>query len=83
MEASVSAADDPAMEPIFLTPREAFLIMSDFIWDYAQRAGDDLITLLGGTDLEADGQPADPAAWEDWLVSVKRIESGLPPRSGA
>lgn len=32
-----------------LTSREAFLVMSNYIWRNAQRAGDDLITLLGDT----------------------------------
>ena len=64
-----------------LTPREAFLAMTDYIWRYAQSAGDDLITLLGDTTLEADGEPTDPAAWTDWLTSVNRIRGGLPPRS--
>jgi hypothetical protein len=65
-----------------LTPREAFLVMSDFIWEFAQRAGDDLLTLIGDTGIEDDGGPTDPAAWEDWLASVERIRSGLAPRSG-
>lgn len=78
----MSSQDNAIPESVLLTPSEAFLVMSDFIWDYAQRAGDDLITLLGGTDLEGDGLPGDPAAWEDWLDSVRRIKSGLPPRSG-
>lgn len=64
-----------------LTTREAFLVMSDFIWRFAQRAGDDLITLLGDTALEADGAPTDPAAWEDWVNCVDRIRSGVPPRA--
>lgn len=55
--------------------------MSDYIWRYAQLAGDDLITLLGDTELEADGQSTDPAAWEDWIASVERIKAGQPPRA--
>jgi hypothetical protein len=64
-----------------LTPHQAFLAMTDYIWRYAQTAGDDLITLLGDTDIEADGQPTDPAAWDDWLASVCRIVAGQPPRT--
>ena len=64
-----------------LTPRQAFLVMTDYIWRYAQIAGDDLITLVGDTDIEADGAPTDPAAWDDWLVSVRRILEGRPPRT--
>lgn len=81
MEASMSSLDElPSPEPS-LTAREAFLVMSDYIWHYAQLAGDDLITLLGDTELEADGQPTDPAAWEDWVASVERIMAGHSPRT--
>jgi hypothetical protein len=77
----MSSANTPAAEQVALTPREAFLVMTDYIWRYAQSAGDDLITLLGDTTLESDGEPTDPAAWTDWLKSVERVRSGLPPRS--
>jgi hypothetical protein len=66
-----------------LTPREAFLVMSDFIWNFAQRAGDDLLTLIGDTDLMKDGMPVDPAAWSDWLTSVALVKSGRAPRAEA
>jgi len=55
--------------------------MTDFIWEFAQRAGDDLMTLIGDTGIEADGGPTDPAAWDDWLASVAKIRSGKAPRS--
>lgn len=59
---------DPGGEEV-LTARQAFLVMSDFIWEFGQRAGDDLIILIGGTVIEADGKPTDPAAWDDgWRV---------------
>lgn len=74
----MSFLDDPD-EPT-LSRRDAFLVMSDYIWQYAQRAGDDLATLLGDTELERDGMPGDPAAWDDWLASVAKIRSGKPPR---
>lgn len=67
-------------KPDTLTSREAFLAMTDFIWEYAQRAGDDLLTLIGDTAIEADGDPTDPAAWDDWLASVAKIRAGRPPR---
>jgi hypothetical protein len=64
-----------------LTDEQAFQVMRDFLWQFARRAGDDLITLLGDIEPLEDGQPTDPAAWEDWLESVRRIRSGLPPRT--
>lgn len=64
-----------------LTVREAFLAMTDFIWEFGQSAGDDLLTLIGDTDIEADGGPTDPGAWESWLESVAKIRSGRGPRS--
>jgi hypothetical protein len=63
-----------------LTEREAFLAMSEFLWQYAQRAGDDLITLLGDTKIQPDGGPTDPAAWQDWLECVEHVRSGFPLR---
>lgn len=74
----MSFLDDPD-EPV-LSSRDAFLVMSDYIWQYAQQAGDDLMTLLGDTQLERDGMPGDPAAWEDWQASVAKIRAGRAPR---
>lgn len=71
--------DSPALRKE-LTDRQAFLAMSEFLWQYARRAGDDLITLLGDIELEPDGRPTDPAAWDDWLECVRRVKAGLPPR---
>ena len=76
----MSFLDSVEPEESALTAREAFLVMSDYIWRYAQQAGDDLITLLGDTELEPDGMPGDPAAWDDWIASVERIRSGKQPR---
>ena len=65
-----------------LTPRQAFRAMTDFVWEFAQRAGDDLLTLIGDTEIESDGEPADLAAWDDWLDSVRKIQAGESPRGG-
>lgn len=59
-----------------LTEREAFEAMSRFLWQYANRAGDDLITLLGDIHIEEDGIPTDPAAWDDWLSCVRAVKEG-------
>lgn len=53
--------------------REAFVAMSRFLWQFANRAGDDLLTLLGDIGTEADGGTTDPAAWDDWLACVRSV----------
>lgn len=80
-EGSLSSPESPVPAEDLLTPRQAFLAMTDFIWEFAMRAGDDLLTLIGDTGLEADGLPTDPAAWDDWLASVATSRSGKAPRS--
>ncbi|WP_022894477.1 hypothetical protein [Agromyces subbeticus] len=77
----MSSPDNGDSEADLISTEEAFLAMTDFIWQFAQRAGDDLLTLIGDTGIEADGGPTDPAAWEDWLACVARIRAGIPPRS--
>ncbi|MFK8905880.1 hypothetical protein [Streptomyces sp. YS-3] len=49
---------------------QAFEAMSRFIWQFANRAGDDLLTLLGDISME-NGKTFDPAAWTDWMECVK------------
>jgi hypothetical protein len=58
-----------------LTEREAFQAMSLFLDQFAERAGDDLLTLLGDITIEADGGTTDPAAWEDWMRCVAEVKS--------
>ena len=50
---------------------EAFRAMSRFLLQFANRAGDDLLTLIGDVHIEPDGGPFDPAAWTDWLECVR------------
>ncbi|MDQ0649411.1 hypothetical protein QFZ53_003607 [Microbacterium natoriense] len=58
--------------------------MSEFVWRFANRAdGNDLLTLLGDTDVSFDGYPTDPASWFDWLASLDWIASGNEPQSGS
>ena len=57
-----------------LSDREAFDAMSLFLNRYAEQAGDDLVTLLGGLQLMKDGEPTDPAAWSDWLSCVSDVK---------
>jgi hypothetical protein len=68
------------MSDYVLSEREGFLAMSRFLWQFANRAGNDLLTLLGDIHIEADGGPTDPAAWEDWIACVRTVkeEAGDP-----
>ena len=60
---------------------EAFLAMTDYIWRYAQVAYDGPLTLAGDTDIMPRSWPVDPAAWGNWLDSVRRIRRRQPPRT--
>lgn len=51
--------------------KEAFVAMGLFLTQYYQRAGNDMETLIADITLEVDGQPLDPAAWDDWLECVR------------
>lgn len=69
--------------PMMLTVEEAFAVMSAFVWDFAQRAGDDLLTLIGDTEIMTDGRSTDPAAWDDWLACVQRVRMAEELRPGS
>lgn len=64
------------MSDYAMDEREAFVALSRFLWQYANRAGDDLLTLLGDIDLLADGTTNDPAAWTDWMACVRSVMDG-------
>jgi len=70
---SAARADGSLATVSQLTERLAFLAMVQFLRQYAERAGDDLITLLGDVESMGDGQPTDPAAWSDWLACVEEV----------
>ncbi len=57
-----------------ITIREAFIALRLFLEQYYQRAGNDLETLIADITIERDGQPLDPAAWDDWVASVRRAQ---------
>jgi hypothetical protein len=51
--------------------------MTLFVNQFADRAGDDLLTLLGDISLRR-ATTSDPAAWGDWLACVAEVkERGL------
>lgn len=56
-----------------MNDKEAFAAMSPFLAQYYRRAGNDMETLIADIALEADGQPLDPAAWDDWLECVRTV----------
>jgi hypothetical protein len=58
-----------------ISERAAFDAMRLFIEQFAVRAGDDLLTLLGDISPRPDGGPFDPAAWDDWLRCVEAVKS--------
>jgi hypothetical protein len=62
------------MSGVFLDPSQAFAVMSLFVTDFASRAGDDLLTLIGDIS-EWEGATMDPAAMEDWLLCVERVRA--------
>jgi hypothetical protein len=38
----------------------------------------DLADLLAGYRLDADGQPRDPALWQEWTDAVAQVMAGKP-----
>lgn len=76
----------PAAPDIAALPRlsalEAFDAMRVFIenhWEHGLKESDDLVWLLSAMNREtaiwADGGPADPAMWGDWLVALAKVKS--------
>lgn len=58
-----------------LTLKEAFVAMRLFLEEYYQRtSSDDVGSLLGDLDFLDDGGTADPAAWEDWIECVEKVQ---------
>ena len=56
-----------------MNEREAFTVMSIFLKQFADRAGDDLLTLLGDIYMDSEGETFDPAAWDDWMDCVRAV----------
>ena len=57
-----------------LSYSEAFEAMKDFLDKFYQKTkSDDVGSLLGDLSLLSDGCTADPAAWDDWLNTIKKV----------
>jgi hypothetical protein len=61
-----------------LTLREGYLAMFAFLDEQARqdRPTSEFDLHLSSMSCLADGMPADPAAWSDWLAAVDRARSG-------
>jgi len=58
-----------------MTEYEAFIAMQYFLEQFYERTGsDDVGALLGDMLILDDGETMDPAAWEDWIVAVKKAK---------
>jgi hypothetical protein len=61
-----------------VTNLQAFNIMKQYLNSfYHKTKSDDIGSLLGDIWLLEDGLTADPAAWEDWVDSIKSIIPGF------
>lgn len=64
------------MRKKMLSPEQAFRAMFIFLSEYYDRTGgiSELGSVLSDIQLiRADGLPADPAAWDDWLVAIEAV----------
>ncbi len=61
------------MRKKMLSPEQAFRAMFVFLSEYYDRTGgsSELGSVLSDIQMiRADGLPADPAAWDDWLAAI-------------
>jgi hypothetical protein len=60
-----------------ISVRQAYVAMYQYLKRiYDLTGSDELGGLLGSMSLLPDGQPADPAAWSDWLRAVGDATEG-------
>jgi hypothetical protein len=56
---------------------EAYRAMLCFLEDFLTRGNTELQSLYAVHVVSlADGQPADPAAWNDWVRAIDRMRTG-------
>ncbi|HLY44255.1 MAG TPA: hypothetical protein VKQ73_01645 [Stellaceae bacterium] len=65
------------MRKKMLSPEQAFRAMFIFLKEYHDRTGgqSELGSVLSDIQMNlwADGLPADPAAWGDWLAAIEAV----------
>ncbi len=62
---------------------DAYRAMFGFLEAYFERTkADEVAVLLGSMNLADDGEPMDPAVWQDWLMAVQRAISKDPDAGG-
>lgn len=60
-----------------MTEQQAYAAMFYFLKQYYERGkSDEIGGMLGGMSLLADGSPADPAVWRDWMDAVEYAVKG-------
>jgi hypothetical protein len=65
---------------------EAFLAMTHFLIKFARRTSgnngksmsDQMALLLADIQIQSDGLTNDPAAWDDWIKSIKSAKKAIP-----
>lgn len=71
------AMNQPSANQQHLTTEEAYRAMLNYLEGLCERTNSDqLAGFLRGMRLTADGQPADPMVWKDWLDVVDQAKKG-------
>lgn len=64
------------MVPERVSVDDAYRAMFEFLEGYLERTrADEIGALLGCMNLAGDGQPMDPAIWDDWMEAVRKVTS--------
>lgn len=63
------------MSVFVITEHEALVAMRLFLEQFYARAGNDMETLIADITIESDGNPLDPAAWDDWLRCINEAKN--------
>ena len=61
---------------VTITERQGFLAMGEFLREFYLRTDGDFPILITDITIDRDGQPMDPAAWEDWMAACRKVLAG-------